>query len=301
MARIDLTESNGWIAEEKDSAVVAEVNRLSAVEAKARRVNMTSEAKAVPRIVGAEPGVVAEGGTYGEASATLDDVVLTAKKFGLIYNVSEEDVQDSFVDVLNSFKLDFAGKFARKYDNACLGVTAAANGTTIPFTSVYRDVSQYNSASNLIQTAGDMTLTDLNNGLGLIEASTYWDDADTLVIAHPTLRKLLREMEDANGALVQTYIDPLGRTRENLFGYDLAWSYGAKTHATATATPTGNPLVIFGSKRLLLNGVRSGPESLVSRDAKFDVDGVLLKCRARRAFAVAKPEAFSVVEVTAAP
>lgn len=301
MARLDLSESNGWIAEEKDSAVVAEVNRLSAVEATARRVTMNTDAKAVPRLVGDEPDVIAEGATYGEASATLDDVVLTARKFGIIYNVSEEDVQDSFVDVLNTFKMDFAGKFARKYDNACLGTTAVGNGGTVPFNSVYYEVSQYNTASNLIQTAGDMTLTDLNNGLGLVEASTYWDDGDTIVIAHPTLRKALREMEDANGALVQQYTDPLGRTRENLFGYELAWSYGARTSATATATPSGNPLVIFGSKRLLLNGVRSGPESKVSRDAKFDVDGVLLKCRARRGFAVAKPEAFSVVEVTAAP
>ena len=301
MSRIDLSEANGWIAEEKDSAVVTEVNRLSAVELAGRRVNMSTDAKAVPRLVGDEPDVIAEGGTYTEAAVTVDDVVLTAKKFGNLYNVSEEDVQDGFVDVLNEFKLDFARGFAKKYDNACLAVTAASNGTTIPYSSVYREVSQYNSGSNLIQTAGDMTIDDLSNALGLLETSNYFEENDAFIIAHPSLKATLRVMQDANGNLVQERGDALDATRQNLFGYQLVWSFGAKTSATATSTPAGNPLVIFGSKRLLLNGVRSGPESMVSRDAKFDTDGVLLKTRARRGFAVAKAEGFSVVEVTAAP
>lgn len=301
MARLDLTEANGWIAEEHDSAVVQEVNAQSAIEQVARRVSMSTDAKSVPRLIGDEPDVIAEGGTYTEAAATFDDVTLLAKKFGNMYHISEEDVQDSFVDSLNAFKQDFARGFAVKFDNACLGVTAASNGTTIPFTSVYREVSQYNSASNLIQTAGAVVLDDLSSGLGLIEGSRYWSDNDTVIIAHPSLRGSLRVMKDGSNNLVQQYIDPLGRTRDQIFGYDVVWSFGARTHATATSTPTGNPLAIFGSRRLLLNGVRSGPESMVSRDAKFDTDGVLLKCRARRGFAVAKPEAFAIVEVTAAP
>jgi HK97 family phage major capsid protein len=301
MARLDLTQGNGWIAEEHDSAVVAEVNRQSAIETVARRVAMGTDTKSVPRLIGDEPDITAEGGTYTEAAATFDDVTLSAKKFTNMYNISEEDVQDSFVDTLNEFKLDFARGFAVKFDNACLGVTAASNGTTIPYTSVYREVSQYNSASNLIQTAGAVVLDDLSGGLGLIEGSRYWADNDTVIIAHPSLRGSLRVMKDGSNNLVQQYTDPLGKTREYIFGYPVVWSFGAKTHATATSTPTGNPLAIFGSRRLLLNGVRSGPETVVSRDAKFDVDGVLLKCRARRGFAVAKPEAFAIVEVTAAP
>lgn len=302
MARLDLTEANGWIAEEHDSAVVKTVQATSAIEAVARRVGMTTDAKSVPRLIGDEPDVIAEGGTYTEAAATFDDVTLIARKFGNMYNISEEDVQDSFVDVLNEFKLDFANGFARKFDNAALGVTAASNGGTVPFDSVYRVVSQASDvATRRIQTAGAVTLDDLSNALGVIESGDYWSDADTVVIAHPSLRGSLRVMLDGAGHLVQQYTDPLGVTRENLFGYRLEWSNGAKTNATASSAPTGNPLVIFGSRKLLLNGVRSGPESMVSRDAKFDTDGVLLKCRARRGFAVAKAEGFSVVEVTAAP
>jgi hypothetical protein len=50
---------------------------------------------------------------------------------------------------------------------------------------------------------------------------------------------------------------------------------------------------------MMINGVRSGVESVVSRDAQFDTDGVLLKTRVRRAFAVADAEAFAIVEKTA--
>jgi hypothetical protein len=38
---------------------------------------------------------------------------------------------------------------------------------------------------------------------------------------------------------------------------------------------------------------------MVSKDAKFDTDGVLLKVRARRAFEVARAEGFAILEKTA--
>lgn len=301
MARIDLNQTNGWIAEEHDSAVVTESNRLSAVESQARRVPMSTDLKAVPRFTGEEPDVVAEAAAYDEADVTLDDVELRAIKFGKIYRYSEEDVQDSFVDVLNQSKMDFAKHWAVKFDNAALGTTAVKNNGTVPFNSVYYEVSQApDAATRRIQTAGEIVLDDLSKGLGVIETGNYWDDLDTVVIAHPSLRGSLRVMKDGSNNLVQQFIDPLGGTRENLFGYNLVWSYGARTSATATSRPGGNPLVIFGNRKLLLNGVRSGPESQLSREAEFRTDEVLLKCRARRGFAVARAEGFSVVEVTAA-
>jgi hypothetical protein len=50
---------------------------------------------------------------------------------------------------------------------------------------------------------------------------------------------------------------------------------------------------------MLINGVRGGVESVVSRDAEFSKDGVLLKTRIRRGFAVADAGAFAIVEKTA--
>ena len=102
MARTDFTEANGYILEEMGSTVIQAALANSAVESFARRENMASRTKSVPRYVSDAPQVVAEGGTIPEASVTLDEVVLTAKKYAQIINISEEDVNDSIVDVLNT-------------------------------------------------------------------------------------------------------------------------------------------------------------------------------------------------------
>jgi HK97 family phage major capsid protein len=299
MARIDLTEANGYILEEQGSSVIQALVANSAVEAFARREPMASRTKTVPRFVADAPEVVSEGATIPEASATLDEIVLTAKKYAKIFHISEEDVNDSLVDTLGVYKTEWASKFARKYDNACLGVTAAADGDDgQPFTSVYRAVSQFNTASNLVQTAGDLTFAHINEALGLVETSKYFDAANTVFIAHPKMLAALRGMVDGTGQLVLP--NPIAATPGSLFGYPLVVSYGAATSAAATDAPAGNPLLIVGNRKMMINGVRSGVESVVSRDAQFDTDGVLLKTRVRRAFAVADAEAFAIVEKTEA-
>jgi HK97 family phage major capsid protein len=299
MARIDLTEANGYILEEQGSSVIQALLANSAVESFARREAMASRTKSVPRFVADAPEVVAEGATIPEASATLDEIVLTAKKYAKIFHISEEDVNDSLVDTLSVYKSEWASRFARKFDNACLGVTAAADGDDgQPFTSVYRAVSQLNSGSNLIQTGGDLSFADINAALGIVEDSQYFDAANTVFIAHPKMLAALRGMVDGTGQLVLP--NPIAATPGSLFGYPLVVSYGAATSAAATDAPTGNPLLIVGNRNMMINGVRSGVESVVSRDAQFDTDGVLLKTRIRRAFAVADADAFAVVEKTAA-
>lgn len=299
MARIDLTEANGYILEEQGSSVIQALLANSAVESFARREAMASRTKSVPRFVADAPEVVAEGATIPEAAATLDEIVLTAKKYAKIFHISEEDVNDSLVDTLSVYKSEWASRFARKFDNACLGVTAAADGDDgQPFTSVYRAVSQFSSGSNLIQTAGDLSFADINAALGIVEDSQYFDAANTVFIAHPKMLAALRGMVDGTGQLVLP--NPIAATPGSLFGYPLVVSYGAATSAAATDAPTGNPLLIVGNRNMMINGVRSGVESVVSRDAQFDTDGVLLKTRIRRAFAVADADAFAIVEKTAA-
>lgn len=299
MARIDLTEANGYILEEQGSSVIQALLANSAVEAYARREAMASRTKSVPRFVADAPEVVAEGGTIPEALATLDEVVLTARKYAKIFHVSEEDVNDSLVDVLNTYKTEWVSRFARKYDNACLGVTAAADGDDgQPFTSVYRAVSQFNSASNLIETAGALSFADINEALGLVESSDKFDAANTVFMAHPKMLAELRGMVDGTGQLVLP--NPIAATPGSLFGYPLVVSYGAATSAAATDAPAGNPLLIVGNRQMMINGIRGGVESVVSRDAQFNTDGVLLKTRVRRGFAVADAGAFAIVEKTAA-
>lgn len=296
--RTDLTEGNGYIPEEKGSVAIQATLANSVVEAFARRENMASRTKGVPRFVSDAPVIVAEGVDIPNSDTTLDEVVLTAKKYAQIFNISEEDVNDSLVDTLNTYKREWASQWARKYDNACLGVTAEADGDDgQPFTSVYRALATYNSASNIINTAGDLEFADISNALGLAEESKYFDAANTVVIVHPKMLNLIRQMETTGGNLVLP--DPLGARPGSLFGYPLVVSYGAATSAAATAAPTGDPLLIVGNRNMMINGVRSSIESAISRDADFSKDGVLLKTRVRRGFAVAAPEAFAMVRKTA--
>lgn len=300
MARTDLTEANGYILEEQGSNVIQDLVANSAVERFARRENMASRTKTVPRFVSDAPQVVAEGGTIPEASATLDEIVLTARKYAQIMHISEEDLNDSLPDVLTVYKREWASRWARKFDNACLGVTAAGDGDDgQPFTSLYRALATSPTApvSQIIQTGGVMSYEDINNALGFAENSSKFDAANTVWMAHPKMLKEIRGMIKGNNDLVLP--DPLSGTPGSLFGYPLVVSYGAATSAAATDSPAGNPLLIVGNRQMLINGVRGGVESVVSRDAEFTKDGVLLKTRIRRGFAVADADAFAIVEKTA--
>lgn len=299
MARTDLTEANGFIPEEYGSQVIQALTRNSAVEAFARRESMSTRTKSVPRFVADAPEVVAEGATIPEAAATLDEVVLTARKYAKIFNVSEEDVNDSLVDILNTYKVEWASRWARKYDNACLGVSVAADGTdTAPFSSLYRLIAAPATPTNYIATGGDLSFDDINDALAIVEDSQYFDAANTVFMAHPKMLGHIRGMvHGTNNELVLP--DPLGATPGSLFGYPLVVSYGAAVSSAATDTPSGNPLLIVGNRSMLINGVRGTVESAVSRDADFAKDGVLLKIRVRRGFAVAEADAFAIVEKTA--
>ena len=299
ISRTDLTEANGYILEEQGSTVIQDLIANSAVERFARREAMASRTKSVPRFVGDAPVVVAEGAEIPASAPTLDEIVLTAKKYAQLMHISEEDVNDSLVDTLSVYKREWASRWARKFDNACLGVTAAGDGDDgQPFTSLYRAVSPGTDGANLIKTAGAMSYDDLNNALGLVEDSSKFDSANTVWMAHPKMLKEIRGMVKGNSDLVLP--DPLAGTPGSLFGYPLVISYGAATSAAATDSPAGNPLLIVGNRQMLINGVRGGVESVVSRDAEFARDGVVLKTRIRRGFAVADANAFAIVEKTGA-
>lgn len=294
----DLTEANGYIPEEIGSVAIQATLANSVVESFARRENMASRTKGVPRFVSDAPSIIAEGGTITQSDTTLDEVLLTARKYAQIFNISEEDLNDSLVDTLNTYKREWASQWARKFDNACLGVTAVGDGDDgQPFNSLYYAVSQYSSGANITSTAGDLEFADISTALGKAEESKYFDAANTVVIVHPKMLNLIRQMETTGGNLVLP--DPLGARPGSLFGYPMVVSYGAATSAAATAAPTGDALLIVGNRNMMINGVRGGIESAISRDADFSKDGVLLKTRVRRGFAVAAAEAFAIVRKTA--
>lgn len=285
----ELSEENGWIPEPGANEALLRDAETSAVEAVARRVNMTSRTVSVPRFVANGVDVVPEHNDIPLKDATLDEVVLTAHKFANRFAISVEDAQDAVVDALDAFKREWLSNYAVALDNACLGVT----GTGGPFESVYRAVG----AGRRLATAGDLEYEDL---------VTLFDDMEgnrkggLVVIAHPAFRMSLRNLKDAAGDRVVATEGVLGAGVPTIFGHEIRFSYGARTSAAYSDQPTGNPLLVVANKSGLILGVRSGPESQVSDQPQWVSDHIELKMRARRGFALASADSAYVIEKTAA-
>lgn len=289
----DLSEANGWIPEPTDSEVLTRVFSTSAVEQVARRVNMTSRTVSVPRFDAQGVSAVPEHGSIPVQQAILDEVNLEAVKFTNRHQISIEDSRDSIVDEFAAWKLRWASNYSVALDNAALGVTAAKGAvTTAPYESVYRAVG----SGGRLATAGALTYEDIVSVFGALEAGKYGDDL--VVIAHPAFAMDLRNLKDEDGLRVVS--DPLGAGVPTLFGHQIVTSAGARTSAAFTDAPTGNPLMVIGSRRNLILGVRDGIESAISDQHAWDTDHLEVKMRARRGFVVADPTAFKVIEKTAA-
>ncbi|WP_030506374.1 phage major capsid protein [Microbispora rosea] len=295
-----------WIPEEYSSEVVQRVTQRSVIEAMARSWPMANNLRHVPRSAGMDVAGVAAGGTYAEDSSTNDEVLLTARKMGQALRLNEEDLADSsLVDVINTKKMDWATSFAKFYDQAALGCTAAENGTTVLFTSVYKSIRttqsglSYTADDNYVVSASGSAVSydNLSDTLSRVETGDYWDEGSALVIAHPSFKAKMRGIKDTNGTPI--FVQGTAGTPDTLFGHQIFYTLGAKTHATNTSNPTGNPLLIVCNREFLYKGVRSGPESAIAgadSGPAFLTDQALIKIRARRAFAVAHPRAFAVLE-----
>lgn len=296
-----------WLPEEPTSEPIRIISAQSAIEAEAKPVPMTTATKSIPRSGDVDVEIVPKGSAYGEDDGSVDEVVLKARKFGKVIRLAEEDIDDSIVDVINDKKIGWAGSYAKALDNACLGVTAAENGTTVPFTSVYRAVratnadTGYTADDNYIATAAgaDPTYDQLASLVELAETGDYFDEARTVILAHPTLKAALRRLKNGNGDPI-FQPDMTQGAAGTLFGYRFRFSQGARTSAVATNRPSGNPLVVVANRDLLLLGRRSGPESVVidGRDgASALTDETLLKMRSRRAFVLGHETGAAVLEL----
>lgn len=300
-----------WIPEEWDSQVVQRVAQVSVIESEAREYPMATDTRHIPRSAGVDVNGVAKGSAYGEDESVNDDVLLTAKKAGRAIRIADEDLQDSNVAILEQKRVDWATSWAKYLDNACLAVTAAESGVTVPYTSVYKAIrttnadTSYTADANYVASAtgGVVSYDNLSAVLGKVEVGDYWEEGLTLVIAHPSLREKLRNIKDDQNQPI--FVRGQGGdagTPDTLFGHRIRWSLGARTSATATHAPTGNPLVIVVNRDFLAIGKRSGPESRVAgpdTGAAFLTDEALLKMRARRAFALTHEKAAAVLEILA--
>jgi len=316
-----------WIPIEYDSEVVQRVLMESVAERYFRRVPMRSKTKSIPRSAGI---TVSSGTTYTDDTSANDEVTITARRFIARFKIDEDDLADAStrMDVIRTKGLDWAISYADTFDNGCLAVSAASNGTTVPFTSLYRALrvsntdTGYSADANYliwdddfpsIQSTPDGTslYEKLSALFALVERGKYWSPADMLVIAHPGWRDKLRLVMDGQGRpIFQPGTSFMGMgaqmggmlpgngTPDLLFNTPIAWSRGSKLSPTAmSGTPTGADLLFYVNTRFLARGDRSGPETLTDdARAQDDTDDYAIKFRTRRGFVVLHEAAHAVLE-----
>lgn len=300
-----------WIPIENGDKAIQALNKGSVVERLARPESMASDTKWVPRSGTFAISTVAKGASYTETAGTNDYVELIARKAGGIIRIAEEDLTDSPVDTISTKKVDAARQMAYFFDNATLGTSAAANGTTIPYDSVYKAVRTTDSnvgyTANDNYSSGSATYTNLSASLGDLEDSIWFDEESIVFIASPVFKRVFREIVDNNNRPI--FIERRDGTPSTLFDYPVFFTVAARVSASATASPTGNPLLIGFNRNLGIKGnaklspqiATPNPGYALQRAAAgtgFATDEALMKAAMRRAFKVGAANAFSVFEKT---
>lgn len=314
---------------ETSQEVIKRVARDSAIERLAPPETMNSDTKQVARFGGFTVATVAKGADYGFSTNTQDLVDLIARKIGGAAKVAEEDLADAITGegTMRLYEQEAGSALAKTFDNACIGVTTPVNGTTAPFQSIYATVvtaqstpwGAYAANASLTQvpklTTGNPTPATtwqdkVIDFLAKYEESDFYDESETFVIASPMIKSVFRKVRDGQGNPL--FIDG-GATSGNgpsLFGYEnFAFTSGARTNATMTDAPTGNPLVIIGNRRALKRGLARTTAGMVpgnpgvqwqraANGIGFLSDEAIMKAMMRRAFVVAVPQAVSVLEIT---
>jgi HK97 family phage major capsid protein len=323
--RVDL---ENLIPVEVSDEVIQKVQQVSAIEAVAPGETMTSDTKQVPRFGGFQVATVAKGAEYGFTTNTQDLVDLVARKIGGAAKVAEEDLVDTITGegTMRRFEQEAGDSLAKTFDHACIGTTTAMNGTTSPFVSIYQAVTTtqttpwgtYTANANRTQqtvsttgvaTTGLVWQDQIDAWLADYEQSLFFDPGNTFVLANPTFISLFRRIRDSQGNPVFLPNGNTGNTAPSPFGYsDFRYTVGARTHATMTDSPTGNPLMIIGNRAALKRGLARTSAGMVpgnpgvqwqraAQGIGFLSDEAIMKAMMRRAFVVTVPQAVSVFEV----
>ena len=306
---------DSWIPVEYSSDVIQKIQQTSAVEEYGQTVLMSTNSRSTPRDAGSDIDHTAKGGSYQEDTNTNDQVTLNAQKLTRAYRIAEEDLNDSLANIINSKRNAWGTAYAKKLDNCCLGVTASKATTGMAFDSLYYLLTQsdtatgYTANANITQSAASPSYAEYNSSLGVYEAGDYFDEGETLAIAHPDFKQSLRGVLDSqNRPIFQESSGGFpgggqGRTPAMIFGYPVKWSLGARLSAVPTAKPTGHPLMVFCNPLYLLLGKRTTNPTNPAGTPEFQVippnisltDEAVLKGRGRRAFAPGVEQAFSVL------
>jgi HK97 family phage major capsid protein len=302
-----------WIAVETGSTAIQALVKASVTERLGRPEPMASDTKQVPRSGNFAIAAVAKGAAYGETSGTNDYVELIARKAGGVLRVAEEDLLDSSVDILSTKRNDAARNMAVFFDNATLGTSAAENGTTVLYTSVYKAVRTNDSAMSYTAddnyVSGSATYANMSSTFSKLENSIWFDDSQLFIAASPAFKASFRNVLDTTGQPIFQQAMGAEGTPDRLFGYPINWTLGARVSATNTQAPTGNPLLIVGNRDLLIKGMAKLSPTIATPNPGFALqransgvgfltDEALLKAAMRRGFKVGAVPAFAVFEKT---
>lgn len=318
-----------WLPVEYGDTAIEKIKENSAVETFGRNEPMAEATKNIPRFAGFTVGNVAKGATYSLSDTDQDRIDLIARKVGGAAQLAEEDITgDLQTDPLQPLRNEAGSNLALNYDNSCLAVTAAQNGTTIKYTSVYKEIitsgvaggfdKNYTANDGLTSTTKSALTTQatgyalLSDFLAKFELSRLFEDQDTIVIADPRYKSVWRQVKDpATGQLLLVPLgrDGLGRPTYEFFGYELKFARAARTSAVDTEAPTGNGLVIVANRKHLIRGTRSLTPQIpadtfgwaMQRSGNgpgFLSDECYVKAAFRRAFALGSKQAAIVMEAT---
>lgn len=301
-----------WIPIENGDTAIQALNRGSVIERLARPEPMASDTKWVPRSGTFAVTGIAKGGSYTETSGTNDYVEIIARKAGGAIRLAEEDLGgDSPVDIIQTKKNDAARNMGYFFDNGTIGCSGTENGTTIPWTSIYKSVLtadtnvSYSASANYV--SGSATYANLSGTLAKVEDSIWFDEGQIFVVASPVFKQRFREIVDTSGRPI--FFDGGGATPSTLFGYPVNFTVAARVSGTATYAPTGNPLLVFGNRDLAIKGMAKLSPHIASPNPGFAIqradtgigfltDEALMKAAMRRAFKVGAANAFAVFEKT---
>lgn len=273
---------------------------------------MTSNQMEIPRFVNADVG----GGSQLVEDTNAGDVVdMFSYQYNGKFTLDEAQVEDNPANEVESVSYEWLNSLHVSYDNACLGVSANRSATATnyqPYKSAYYVVRNndtdmgYVADTNYTKTgSGGLTYDYANTGLGLVEATKFWNPMNAIAIMHPTLKRSIRGIKDSQGRPI--FVESSNGTagggvgpQYELFGIPVAFSFGAQVSSSFKMTSVGNPLIIFASRRHMRYGPRIEPQAkFISADINANALEHTLQTRARLGFCATVPQAFSVVEVGA--
>lgn len=306
------TDIATWVPVDVEALAAGRDLQQSAIFNVARRRNMTTKQVDVPRFANAD---VNGGSTLTDETHAADAVSMYDYLYNGKFVVDEAEFEDSPADAVEQYVSEWMNSFHMKFDNACIGVTAARSATEStkrPYTSIYKAVTtndnsgavSYTANSNLTQTGtGGLTYSNMNSALGKAENTEFWSPDSGVVIIHPGLLQSIRGVLDSSNRpiFVESSAGMAGggvRPQYSLFGYPAVFSYGSKTSSSYDMAETGNKLIVFVNKQYLVRGDRVAPQSRFI-DANINTSSLqhVVQTRARQGFVLTIPHAASVLEV----